>query len=415
MTMGKLSRRRFTTAAVTTLVAPIGAPAIIGTANAQAKPLVFGGSIPLSGRAAETGLNVHAGYETAVKFVNAQGGVEIAGTKYRLELKMFDDSSDPARATTLIQQQIDQGTNFFLGSFGSNIVLPTAAITERARKPMVQAGGGSDQIFTQGYKYIFGLFPRAAKQFISSVEFMKSLSPRPKTASVIFTNDAFSRTSADGAIAELKAGGFEILDTFTLPEQVTDVSSVLNTVRSRTPDVLICATHDQNSLLIARQMVATDTNVKLLYQGLGPQLATYREALGKYASGVVTQIYWDERLNFKDAYFGTAAKFAEYYKANNPRPIAYHTAAGASCIVAYLHAMKQAKSVEPRAVRDALAAIDVETAYGRIKFTKDGDGDPVLLGPRIGQVQNGKIEVVFPAEGGTAKPVYPTPAWKEKA
>jgi hypothetical protein len=40
-------------------------------------------------------------------------------------------------------------------------VLPTAAITERAKKPMVQTGGGSDAIFTKGYKYIFGMFARA--------------------------------------------------------------------------------------------------------------------------------------------------------------------------------------------------------------------------------------------------------------
>ena len=55
-------------------------------------------------------------------------------------MKLF--ANDPARATTLIQRQIDDGTAFFLGSFGSNIVLPTAAITERAHKPMVQTGGG---------------------------------------------------------------------------------------------------------------------------------------------------------------------------------------------------------------------------------------------------------------------------------
>ena len=63
---------------------------------------------------------------TAVPYLNeVVGGVEIAGEKYKLELKLFDDASDPARATTLIQRQIDEGTNFFLGSFGSNIVLPT--------------------------------------------------------------------------------------------------------------------------------------------------------------------------------------------------------------------------------------------------------------------------------------------------
>jgi hypothetical protein len=108
--------------------AVLAAPAI-RPARAQAmKTLVFGGSVPLSGAAAETGLNVNNGYITAATYINeVMGGVEIAGDKYKVELKLFDDASDPARATTLIQRQIDDGTNFFLGSFGSNIVLPTAA------------------------------------------------------------------------------------------------------------------------------------------------------------------------------------------------------------------------------------------------------------------------------------------------
>src|SRR5438552_18763034 len=107
--------------------ATLAAPAI-RSARAQAgKTLVFGGSVPLTGAAAETGLNVNNGYITAVSYLNDKlGGVEIAGEKYKLELKLFDDASDPARATTLIQHQLDDGTNFILGSFGSNIVLPTA-------------------------------------------------------------------------------------------------------------------------------------------------------------------------------------------------------------------------------------------------------------------------------------------------
>src|SRR6201999_1341708 len=93
------------------------------------KTIIFGGSVPLTGPAAETGLNVNNGYLTAVGYINdVLGGVEIAGEKYKLELQLFDDASDPARATTLLQRQIDEGTDFFLGSFGSNIVLPTGAI-----------------------------------------------------------------------------------------------------------------------------------------------------------------------------------------------------------------------------------------------------------------------------------------------
>ena len=238
--MPTIDRRRFmgtvgSAAAATALGAPF-----VRRADAQAKKIMFGGSVPASGRAAATGLNVQNGYLTAVKYINeVLGGVEIAGEKYQLELRLVDDASDPARATTLVQRLIDEGVDFFLGSFGSNIVLPTAAITERAEKIMVQSGGGSDQIFTQGYKYMFGMFPRASRQFISSVAFFKTIQPLPKTISVIMTNDAFSKTNAEGAIKDSKAAGFEILESYQLPEQITDVSSVLASIRAKSPDILI--------------------------------------------------------------------------------------------------------------------------------------------------------------------------------
>src|SRR5258708_1467230 len=186
--------------------AALAAPAI-RSARAQAgKTLVFGGSVPLTGAAAETGLNVNNGYITAATYLNeVLGGVEIAGEKYKIELKLFDDASDPARATTLIQRQIDEGTDFCLGSFGSNIVLPTAAITERAKKPMVQTGGGSDAIFTRGYKFVFGMFPRATRQFAATAALFKSLQPAPQTYSVIWANDASSKTAAHALLLSCAA------------------------------------------------------------------------------------------------------------------------------------------------------------------------------------------------------------------
>lgn len=403
------------------LTAGLGAVALaapaIRQANAQTlKPLVIGGSVPLTGAAAETGLNVNNGYVTAATYLNdVLGGVEIAGEKYKIELKLFDDASDPARATTLLQRQIDEGTNFFLGSFGSNIVLPTAAITERAKKPMVQTGGGSDAIFTRGYKYVFGMYPRATRQFTSAAALFKTLQPTPQTYSLIYNNDAFSKTAAEGVKLSCDGQGFKRLDQFELPAKVTDVSSVLASVRAKTPDILICVVHDQDSLLIARQMVATNTNVKLLFQGLGPQLASYREALGKYSEAILCSTYWDENVKYKDKFFGDSKKFAEYYRSKYTRPIAYHVAGAAACIETYVMAMQAAKSLKPEAVREALAAADFETFYARIKFSPEGDGDPIALGGMTAQVQKGKLETVFPVAAKSAEPVYPAPTWDKKA
>jgi branched-chain amino acid transport system substrate-binding protein len=386
------------------LLGALAAPVI---ARAQTlKPLVFGGSVPLTGGAAETGLNVNNGYITAASYLNdVLGGVEIAGEKYRIELKLFDDASDPARATTLIQRQIDDGTDFFLGSFGSNIVLPTAAITERAKKP----------IFTRGFKYVFGMYPRATRQFAAAAALFKSLQPTPQTYSVVFTNDAFSKTAAEGVKLSCDAAGFKRLETYELPQKPTDVSSVLGSVRAKTPDMLVCVMHDEDSLLVARQMVSTGTNVKLLFQGLGPQLASFREALGKYSEDLYCSTYWDETVPFKDKFFGDSKTFAAYYRSKFTRPIAYHTAGAAACILTYVMAMQAAKTTNAEAVRDALSAADFETFYSRIKFTPQGDGDEILMGGMIGQVQKGGLATVFPEEARSAAPVYPQPDWDKKA
>ncbi len=232
---------------------------------------------------------------------------------------------------------------------------------------------------------------------------------------MIWTNDAFSKTAGEGVRLSCDAAGLKRLDSYELPAKPTDVSSVLGSVRANPPDLLVCVMHDQNSLLVARQMVASNTNVKLLFQGLGPQLASFREALGKYSEALFCSTYWGETLPFQDKFFGDSKKFAEYYRGKFTRPIAYHTAGAAACIETYILAMQAAKSTKAEAVRDALAVADYETFYSRIKFTPEGDGDEILMGGMIGQVQKGKLEIVYPVAARSAAAIYPAPPWDKKA
>ncbi len=374
----------------------------------------IGGSIPLSGKAAETGLNVYNGYQAAVKFINEEyGGVKVGGKTYMLKLNMFDDASDPSRATTLIQRQIDEGVDFFLGSFGSNIVLPTCNITERAGKPMVQSGGGSDMIFTQGRKYVFGIFPRASLQFNTFRNFFNEMG-KIKTFSIITTNNAYSKWMAGGIKKTMEDAGYQLLDFHQLPDAVSDVSSVLASVRNKTPDVLLSTTHDQISMLITKQMVTTNTHVKMLYFALGPYTKAFRESLGKYTNDIVTPIYWDENASYEGPIFGKAKSFAEYYRKNFKRDLTYHMASAAACIAAYVHAIQAADSLDPAKVRDALAALDVMSFYGHLKFTPDGDGIAESLGPIVAQVQNLKIELLYPKAASTSELIFPMTPWEKR-
>lgn len=400
------------------MAAALAGPATFGSSSVVAQDggtIRFGGSLGMTGRYAETGVNIRHGYETAIKFINEQmGGAEIGGKKYRFELGIVDDASDPARATALIQRQVDGNVSFFLGSYGSNVVLPCAGITEAAGKLTVQVGASADQIFQQGYRNIFGFFPRASRAWVTSLEFFKSLTPKPRSVTIIATNDAFSKLNAQAAAAGCKEIGLEVLDLLQLPEQVSDASSALATIRSKTPDILITTTVDQNSLVIVRQMIATDTNVPLLYQFLGPQLPMYRESLGAKATGVIMQLPWDARLDFKDPIFGSTKAYIEYYNKTNTRPLSYHTVGASACITTYVEAMRAAGGLDPAKVRNALAATNITTAFGPVKFSPEGDGDAVVMGAKIGQVQNGQVQVVFPTDLKTANLIYPTPLWAKK-
>jgi branched-chain amino acid transport system substrate-binding protein len=366
--------------------------------------ITFGGSVPMSGKEADAGLNVLQGYKVVIKYINEQmGGVRIGDKTYTLDLEMFDDASDPQRAMTLIQKQVDSGVNFFLGSFSSAIVLPTAAITERAKRPMVQAGGGSDQIFSRKYRYVFGMFPRASRQLASLTEMLKSQKEQIKKCSLVTTNDPYSKAQADGAAVMLKNAGFEVADIFRIPPSASDVSGVVNELRARAPDVLICNTHEQESALIVQQLVSTGTKFKLIFTALGPQLAPFRANLGKGAEGLTFLQYWEPGFKFSDPIFGTSQNYYKYYTSVTDRKESYQTIAASACIGSYVRAMQDAGGLDPEKVRDALAALDYESLYGRIKFTPDGDGDPVLMGPAIGQIQNENLQVVFPEHVASAK------------
>jgi branched-chain amino acid transport system substrate-binding protein len=58
------------------------------------------------------------------------------------------------------------------------------------------------------------------------------------------------------------------------------------------------------------------------------------------------------------------------------------------------------------AVRDAIAATDLDTVMGTITFREDGTG---TVTPAMLQYQEGRVQLVWPSEFATADLVYPAP------
>jgi branched-chain amino acid transport system substrate-binding protein len=63
-------------------------------------------------------------------------------------------------------------------------------------------------------------------------------------------------------------------------------------------------------------------------------------------------------------------------------------------------------------VRSALAALDLQTFYGEIRF--DSRGLNVFKPMEVEQVQDGLAVVVWPPAAATGRPRYPMPGWDQR-
>src|SRR3989442_5909800 len=186
--------------------------ALAGAASGQTKQITLGAAVQLTGTQANTGRYYRDGYNIAIEQINQKGGVTVGGQKYQLAIKLYDNQSDVNLGVRQYVQLVTQDkVSFLLGPFSSNDALDDSSVAEKYQVPMVQGGGASTQIFSRGYKYIFGTLPPADDYFHSTIQMMMKLDPKPKTAALVCADDSFDVSVANGTRKLLKDAGLDLL------------------------------------------------------------------------------------------------------------------------------------------------------------------------------------------------------------
>src|SRR5439155_22805737 len=220
-----------------------------GTASGQEKKNTLGAAVQLTGRLANTGRYYGDGYQITVDKINQKGGVTVGGTKFQLALKIYDSQSDTNLGVRQYVQLLTQDkVNFLLGPFSSNDALDDSSVAEKYQVPMVQGGGASSQIFSRGYKYIFGTLPPADDYFHSTIQMMMKLDPKLKTVALVCADDSFDVSVANGTRKLLKNAGLDIVVDKQYRENDSEFSSILSLVKSKNPDVLLWSGHEREGL-----------------------------------------------------------------------------------------------------------------------------------------------------------------------
>ena len=380
--------------------------------SAVAQDIVLGASVQLTGPVANTGRYYRDAYQFAIDKINAAGGVKIDGQSHKLALKLYDNQSDVNLSVRQYTELVSQDkVNLLLGPFASNFCLADSAVSEKYKVPMVQGGGASDQIFARNFQYIFGTLAPASNYFGSTIHMLKRLKPAPTSVALLYADDAFDVSVADGTRPMLKQAGFKIVLDERYSTNATDFNSLLSQIKSQNADAVLVAGHETEILNFVRQAKSLAVAPKLYSFTVGVPSEDFRKALGKDANYAFGMTPWLPSAKLKDRWFGDALQFAKEYKAKYGYDPDYHAASGTADVEALVQAMENAHSTDPMKVRNALARIKFDSLYGPVAFNAHGQ---IELPQIVIQVQGDAVAEIYSGNEFVKQPEYPMPAWDRR-
>ena len=372
------------------------------------KEIKLGCAISFTGSQSRSGKLYRDAYDMAVEQINKNGGVKVGMDTYQLKLVYYDDESDPTKSSKLVEKLIaEDKVDFLLGPYSSGITIPDSLVAQRYKVPMIEGGGASGKIFSRGNKYIFGTLPPAGQYFKSTLEMLKTFSPVPKTLAILYSDDKFDISVAEGTLKLAKEMGLDSVLYEKYAERATDFNSILTKIKALNAEVVLVAGHTEESLNFTQQAKELDVNPKLISMTVGPSEADFRKSLGKDAEYIYGVASWSTQMNFKGYLFKDTQEFVKLFKAKFNYDPDYHNASGIADVAIFKDAIERAGTLDREKVRAAIAATNLSTIYGNVEFSDNGQikGTSVVL-----QILGGEIYQVYP--NGVKEPVYPFPEWK---
>jgi branched-chain amino acid transport system substrate-binding protein len=373
-----------------------------------AETVKVGVLLPLTGSQAKFGEIEKRSMEMAVEEINAKGGVN----GKPIELIFEDDTGKPDVGRSAVEKLISRDkVPVITGGYSSSVTAAATPVAQQFKVPFVVCTGSADDITEKGYDYVFRINP-AASEYPNAVKtFLQEVAKDVKTVALLYENSAFGQSSSKSFEKDAEGIGLKIVVKEGYQAGAIDFTPLLTKVKAANPDMIYMVSYVMDASLLMRQSKELQINPKLFVGGgAGFTLPEFAKSAGDASDYVYSATLWVETLPFPGAkeYF---TKFQKKYGSETE----YHGAEAYSAMYVVADALKRAKSITPKDVRDALAATDMKTAFGPVKFVSYGKKTQQnKLDTYMVQWQKGDLEAVWPTGTATKKYVYPTPPWDKR-
>ena len=179
----------FSAALATSLLAAGCGAGATTNADSGSGPIKVGAAVSDTGKFSIEGKSTKHGYEMWADEVNARGGINVGGTKRKVQMIYYDDQSEPETAVKLTQKLISQDkVDFMFGPYSSGLTIATSAITAKYKKIMFAGGAAAVSVFDKDNECVFSPLTLTSDYTTSGLEALKEQGI--KTVAVMNSDDA---------------------------------------------------------------------------------------------------------------------------------------------------------------------------------------------------------------------------------
>jgi branched-chain amino acid transport system substrate-binding protein len=378
----------------------------LGSLSAAEDPLKVGVVLPLTGEEAKFGEIEKNSFLMALDEINAAGGVQ--GKK--IELIVEDDTGKPDVGRSAVEKLISRDKVLILtGGYSSSVTYAVCAVAHQRKVPFLVTTGSADKITEQGWDHVFRInppvseYPKALMTFLSDVV-------KPKTVAILHENTLFGQEGSKKFLELAEKGGMKVIMKEGYEKGAVDFKPLLIKVKAAQPDLVYMISYVMDAALLMRQSKELDFNPKLFVGGgAGFTLPEFAQNAGEAAENVFSAALWTESVPYAGA-----KEYFDKYKAKFGSPTEYHGAEAYASMYVVADALKRAKELTPKGLRDALVTTDMQTVFGPVKFVAYAKKTQQNSLPTyLVQWQKGVLETVWPKENAVKPYVFPVPAWSK--
>jgi branched-chain amino acid transport system substrate-binding protein len=271
---------------------------------------------PLTGDAANLGINIRNGAKTAIDAYNKKGG------KVKVTLKEFDTKGDPAQATTVKDSYI--GDKSIIGIIGPAFSGETKAVIpalDEAGLVMISASATNTALpdVKPGTKVFHRVIADDAFQGKGIGNYIVD-TLKGKAVVVVDDNSEYGLGLANDTTKAIEAKGTQITKHLSVDPKSQDFSAAVNDAKAANPDVIMYAGYYQEAGRLKKQL--TDGGVKATFiSGDGSLDPGFITAAGTAGEGALLSCPCNLAV---EASPGALGQFYKDYKAtNNAEPGTY--------------------------------------------------------------------------------------------